>query len=151
MAKRKASFYILFAAISALCLFPNKAASKQSSFIVITNANTPVESISASELRDIYNGDRVFWKTGKRIRAARLPDDLEVSADFLSIIVGKTPSQYVQHWRHKLFSGKGLPPKVLEDAEKMMTYIEENESSVGFIPVSKKIKNPKLKTLEVID
>jgi hypothetical protein len=149
MAKRKAPFYILVAAISALCLYSSKAFSKPSSFIVIANIMAPVESISTSELRDIYNGDRVFWKSGKRIRAARLSDDTPANTDFLSIVVGKSPSQYVQHWRHKLFSGKGLPPKVLEDAEKMMVYIEENESSIGFIPVSKRISSPKLKTIEV--
>lgn len=151
MAKRKAPFYILLAAISVLCLYSSKVLSKPSSFIVIANTMAPVDSISTSELRDIYNGDRVFWKSGKRIRAARLPDDSSTNADFLSIVVEKSPSQYMQHWRHKLFSGKGLPPKVLQDAEKMMTYIEENESSIGFIPVSKRISSPKLKILEVTD
>lgn len=150
MAKRNASLYILIA-VAAIYLYSSNALSKPNSFIVITNVSSDADSISASDLRDIYNGDRVFWKTGKRIRVARLSDDNDASEKFLTVVVGKSPSQFVQHWRHKLFSGKGLPPKVIDDAEKMMTYIEENEGSIGFIPSSKRVTSEKIKILQLTE
>lgn len=150
MAKRNASFYIL-CTIAVICLHASELLSKSNSFIVITNIASPVDSISIEELRDIYNGDRVFWKTGKRIRAARLSEDSPTYVEFVSEILGKSPTQFVQHWRHKLFSGKGLPPKVIDDAEKMIRYIEENEGSIGFIPTSKRLTSPKIKPVEILD
>jgi len=150
MAKRNASLYILIA-VAAIYLYSSKVLSKPNSFIVITNISSEVDSISAGELRDIYNGDRVFWKTGKRIRVARLADENSTSEQFLTAVVGKSPSQFVQHWRHKLFSGKGLPPKVIDDADKMMTYIEENEGSIGFVPASKRVTSAKIKIIELTE
>lgn len=150
MAKRKAPYYF-FIAVAAIYLYSSKALSKSNSFIVITNTSSAVDSISKNELRDIYNGDMVFWKTGKRIRAARLSDESPTSEEFLTDIMGKSPSQFVQHWRHKLFSGKGLPPKVIDGAEKMMAYVEENEGSIGFVPASKRVTSAKIKTLALTE
>lgn len=149
MAKRLTAFLINLVFAAAICLYSICAFAKASSFIIVTHPSTQGDSISEQDLRDIYNGDRVFWISGKRVRAARLPDDNGTTADFLQLILSKTSSEFIQLWRHKLFSGKGLPPKVVSDAEKMISYIEENEGSIGFIPVTKNISNSKVKVLEI--
>jgi ABC-type phosphate transport system substrate-binding protein len=120
-------------------------------FVVIANTATPVSAISKSELKEIYSGERVFWNSAKRIRPARLPDDQSVTGEFLQSILFKTPTQFVQFWRHKLFSGKGLPPKIVDDSDKMISYIADTEGSVGYLPSDKKINNQKIKILELKD
>jgi ABC-type phosphate transport system substrate-binding protein len=122
-----------------------------SSFIVITRSTSEQSSITKNELREIYSGDQVFWSGGKRIRAARLPDDEQTTVDFLQSVLGKSPTQFVQFWRHKLFSGKGLPPKIVDDTEKMISYVSDTEGSIGYVPGKKKPENPKIKILEVVD
>lgn len=59
--------------------------SKALPYTVITNSNSEYISITNERLKDIYIGDKTFWKSGERIRAARLSDEDPITAEFLEL------------------------------------------------------------------
>lgn len=120
-----------------------------SSYVIIVNRKYDSEVITQQELRDIYSGDKTFWNSGARVRPVRLADSDPVTQDFMSEILAQSVSQYLQSWRHKLFSGRALPPKKVDSAQDVVKFVEENDGAIGFVPTASIAKSPTIKAISI--
>ncbi len=116
-----------------LLIFLNQAHAN-SKYIVLSSTEAPViERIDTDDLRDIYLGNRIFWKNGKRI----FPSHIEKSSDtmkyFLNKVLSMNPRQYNKYWRRRLFSGKGHPPIELENDNKTLDYVKKTNGALGLV------------------
>lgn len=124
-------------------------ASEAGNYVVVANQKVKSDSISKSDLKDIFLGNQNYWDSSKeRIRVARLDDELEVTQEFVTEVVGTSVSQYLQHWRRKLFSGKGIPPKKFGSDKDVISYVESNEGAIGYVHKDS-IKDANIKTLTI--
>lgn len=101
-------------------------------FVVVANKDVPVDSLSKAELRAIFLGEKVKWDNRKYIKLAFL-DEGDVSKEFLQGVVGKTPSQYDNHWQKMVFSGKGAMPQSFAEMSKVVDYVATHPGAVGFV------------------
>ena len=53
--------------------------------------------------------------------------------DFYGKTVGKSDSQMKAHWSRLLFSGKGKPPKVLDNDEAVKQWVASHPEALGYI------------------
>jgi ABC-type phosphate transport system substrate-binding protein len=111
-------------------------------FVVIANKDVPVDSLSKAELRAIFLGEKVKWDNRKYIKIAFL-DEGEASKDFLQGVVGKTPSQYDNHWQKMVFSGKGAMPQSFAEISKVVGYVAAHPGAVGFVAAGQEISSVK--------
>ncbi|MDD5434433.1 MAG: substrate-binding domain-containing protein [Nitrospira sp.] len=106
-----------------------------SDFAVIVNkANTG--TIDNSQLKKIYTGDMTTWPGGAAITAVDLPEDNPVRKSFTSSALGKTVANIKALWAQKIFTGKGIPPRVVDTDDEVKKIVSGNKHAIGYIKSS---------------
>ncbi len=100
---------------------------------VVVARESSIETLSRSDLRDIYLG-----------RMDRLPDDGPVVpidqterapsyAAFYRKYLGQSPAQIKAHWSKRIFTGRGQPPRSVEDGAAMARAVAGNPDAIGYL------------------
>jgi ABC-type phosphate transport system substrate-binding protein len=100
--------------------------------LIITNPGIPVSSLKKKEIQDIFTGKKTRWNGNGKIIIATLKDS-EVHEEFLREFVNKTPSQFRNFWRRKVFSGEGRMPKTFADEASLIDFVTHTKGAVGYI------------------
>ncbi|MCW7755141.1 hypothetical protein OOT00_14225 [Desulfobotulus sp. H1] len=100
--------------------------------LIIANRSVPVATISKSEVERIYRGQMSRWEDGSRINFAVLRGD--TMEGFLSDYVKMSASQFDQHWKRQVFTGRGQMPPAMGRASDMVTYVANTQGAIGFVP-----------------
>ena len=93
------------------------------------NAN----SLTANQVRKIYLGKTKAFPNGEEVIPLDLPSGDATRADFLKKVVKKDESALNSYWARMLFSSKGKPPKVLDDAASVKEIVANNPNTLGYI------------------
>ncbi len=102
-------------------------------YFVIGSETAKNEQVTKIILKDIFLGKKLFWKSGERIRPTHVAVTTPSFQEFLTKVLNMDASQFLTHWRRKLFSGRGYPPKEFKKSEMIVKYIESNPESIGII------------------
>jgi ABC-type phosphate transport system substrate-binding protein len=104
---KRAAFSIVMLLVLACCVpAQDKKSYKDSDIAVIVNPGNPVDSISTTELRKIFSGQKQSWAGGMsvdlfvRAQGARERDVL------LSQVLRMSESEYKAFWVKKVYSGE---------------------------------------------
>ena len=120
-------FLILF------IFFTSFSYSSSKEYFVLSTKNSGEEKIDKETVRNIFLGNKIFWKSGKRI----LPVHLRVTDSsfqaFLEDVINMDQTQFTSYWRRKLFSGRAYPPKQLERDDLIIEYVKNNTDGIGVI------------------
>ncbi|QXE90000.1 hypothetical protein [Geomonas subterranea] len=103
------------------------------SFIVIANKSVVESTLTRVELQGIFLGEKVKWGNRKHIKMAVLEDDRTLK-EFLQVILGKTPSQFDQHWVRMVTTGKASMPPAFPDGQQMIDFVARTPNAIGFVP-----------------
>lgn len=118
----------------ALCLaFPD--------ILIITNPDTQISSLKSKEIKDIFTGKKTRWNGDGKIIIATLKDSA-VHEEFLREFVKKTPSQFKNFWRRKVFTGESKMPKTFADETSLIEFVASTKGAVGYIssPTDRPVK-----------
>jgi ABC-type phosphate transport system substrate-binding protein len=115
------------------------------SIVVVSNKTSDINRISLEELKNIY------LKNIKSVNGFRIVpiDNKNFKNSFDTKILNKTPLQLNSYWAKMIFSGKSQPPVLLVDDKMVISKIESNKNSIGYI--KKDNLNSNLKILIDID
>jgi hypothetical protein len=91
------------------------------------------ENIDVADLRDIFLGNRLFWRDGERIFAAHIQKETRQMRQFLKDVLSMSPRKYNKYWRRRLFSGKGHPPVEITSDKKTIDYVKKTDGAIGII------------------
>lgn len=126
-------YLILFTLLSSASTFADVK------YYVMSKAKSSVnENIDLNDLREIYLGNRIFWRSGDRIFPAHVTTRDGVITHFLDEVLSMSPRQYNKYWRRKLFAGKGHPPKELENDTKIIDFVKKTDGSIGLLSAAPK-------------
>lgn len=102
------------------------------SFIVIANKSVAENTLTRAELQGIYLGEKVKWDNRKHIRISVLEEERTLK-EFLQVILGKTPSQFDQHWVRMVTTGKASMPPAFTDAQQVVDFVARTPNAIGFV------------------
>ena len=102
-------------------------------FFVLSNDSKKDEVINRETVRNIYLGNKLYWKSGKRIMPVHLNVADSSFQAFLEDVVDMDPTQFTSYWRRKLFSGRAYPPKQFDKDDSIIEFIRKNNSGIGVI------------------
>lgn len=108
----------------------------QADIVAVVSAKSPVIRLNKRQLADIFLG-----------RVGRFPDGtLAVPVDlvggsaerdqFYANVAGKTPAQIKAYWSKIIFTGRGQPPKAVQNGSDMKKYVAANIDAIGYIDSS---------------
>ena len=103
-------------------------------FKVIVHPDNPVTSIDREYLRNAFLKKAPTWSSGETIRPIDLSTKFPVREQFTRKVLKKTPAQLKAYWNQRIFSGKGVPPPVVDSADDMIDYVLAHPGAVGYLP-----------------
>lgn len=112
-----------------------------SKVLIITNPDTRITSLKKKEIRDIFLGRKKSWEKNGKITLAILKDR-KAHEQFLKKFVSKTPFQFRNYWREKVFLGEGESPRSFETEKKLINFVAGTKGAIGYIysPANRSIK-----------
>ena len=118
-----------------------------SDVLIIANPDTELSSLKKKDIKDIFTGKRTRWNAGGKIIIAIL-ESSDVHKEFLWEFVRKTPSQFRNYWRRKVFTGEGKFPRSFRSEAELIDFVAGTKGAVGYI--SSPAKKP-VKVIEIYD
>jgi len=99
---------------------------------VIIHPSNNIE-ISAKDIQRIFLGKSKTFPEGKKA----VPIDQAVSSDtrekFNTKILKKNNRKLKTYWARRVFTGKGIPPKVVSSPEKLKKLVENNPNAISYV------------------
>jgi ABC-type phosphate transport system substrate-binding protein len=93
------------------------------------NPNTPDKAFIAR----LYTGEARSWPDGPAAALIDQAEDSPVRADFSSQVLGRSVSNLKAAWAQLIFTGKGLPPKVIDGDAEVKRAVAANRNAIGYI------------------
>ena len=103
--------------------------------LVICNKTVPHDSLSSSDIQQIFLGRKTRWADDQKVSFVIMKDG-EVHTEFLRSYVSKTPSQYQAFWRKMIFTGQAGLPLTFNTPEEVLAYISGTPGAIGYVPAT---------------
>ncbi|MCI0653719.1 MAG: hypothetical protein L0Y39_04500 [Methylococcaceae bacterium] len=97
-----------------------------------SDGNPHNSNFNREQLREIFFARQTRWPDGQPIRAFVFPDQHPLHIRFAKEILGVYPYQLRAAWDRMIYSGTGIPPTVVENAEEMRSRIEQTPGGIGY-------------------
>ncbi|NIM11452.1 MAG: hypothetical protein GTO45_36925 [Candidatus Aminicenantes bacterium] len=109
--------------------------------LIVTNKETRLTSLKKKDIRDIFTGKKKRWENNGKITLAVLKNSA-VHKQFLKQFVSKTPSQFRNYWREKVFTGEGKSPRSFKTEKRLIDFVANTKGAIGYIsfPQDKRVK-----------
>lgn len=116
--------------------------------VFIVHPSNDVLSVNRQDIKNIFLGNNVKWDNGTQIDIVILKD-FPIHKEFTSVYLQRTPIQFQNWWRRRVFTGKGLLPKEFKTEEALVKYVSTNPKAIGYI--SPKTSAKDVKVLKISD
>lgn len=100
-------------------------------------------ALDIESLKRIYLGKQKSFDNGE----IAIPIDLQsetVREDFNKLVLNKSSSQIKAYWSKLMFTGKGIPPKELDNSQEVISAVSSNPGTIGYINASDVTDNVKV-------
>ena len=101
--------------------------------VVIVNAELNVDTLSKSQVADIFLDKINVFPTKEETDRVALPRSEPAYKLFSRQVLGRTLNQQRSSWSRLIFTGMGEPPAELSSAENIKDYVADNENAISFI------------------
>lgn len=101
--------------------------------VIIVNNQSKVASLDQEQIADIYLGKSPTLPNGDQVVAIDYHENVALRDTFHSAVTGKSQNQLKSYWSRLIFSGKGTPPKEVEDESAMKNLVAKNPDVLGYI------------------
>jgi len=98
--------------------------------IIIAHPDTPVSLLKREEIRDIFTGKKTLWNNTTKITISILTDS-DAHRKFVRDFIKKTPAQFKNFWRQKVFTSEGTIPRTFQTEESMIEFVAKTKGAVG--------------------
>ncbi len=102
--------------------------------VIVVNRSNPIDSVTSTELRKIFLGNRSHWPNGRRITIVmREPGDPERNT-ILREVCGMTEEQLNYHFLRGLYTGEILvSPKILDTPTGVRKFVFNVPGAIGYL------------------
>jgi len=116
----------------AACALLSAGASHAADFAIIVN-KTNASSVDKALVARLYTGDAKTWADGSQVSLIDQNVDNPLRAQFTTEITGKSVSSMKALWAQHAFSGKALPPKIVDGDADVKKAVAANKNAIGYI------------------
>ncbi len=103
---------------------------------VVAHKSVPVDSISKSELLDLYTGETSIWRDGEPVVVFDLKERGKTRKTFYKFL-GMASSRIKSIWLKRMLLGEADPPESLKSEEELLRKISTTQGAIGFLDRSK--------------
>ncbi len=104
----------------------------EESLVVVVSQQSPIQQLSREDLSALYLGNLMTHETTHDLRALDLTDG-EARDNFYTYLLGRSRNQMRAYWSRMVFTGKGKPPRALDEAA-IIEALQNDPSLIGYLP-----------------
>lgn len=116
--------------------------------VVIVSAKSPVSSLRADQVADIFLGQIGRFPGGSEAVALDQRIGSTERDEFYSKVASKTPPLLKAYWSKMIFTGRGQPPREVPDSLAVRRMVADNPALIGYI--DKSALDPSVRAILVI-
>lgn len=120
--------------------------SRTPAVVIITNPATPIQEISAEDLKSIFLKTKISVKGATHVEPV-VEKSGPAHATFLKSYLGKTDSALQTYYRSLVFSGQGSMPMTVSSDAEVVAFVEKTRGAIGYVDSSADIGS--VKTIRV--
>ncbi len=115
--------------------------------VVATSADRPLESLTQTQLADIYLGRQHHLPGGQGVVPIDLAEGSKARETFYGRYLGRSQAQIKAHWSKLVFTGRGRPPRSVDDSAAMATFLAQHPKAIGYL--DRALVNDNLRVIEI--
>ena len=108
----------------------------QADVVVIVNPGNAA-SLSADDVQRLFLGKLKSFPGGGEANPINQKEGQPSREQFNQTILSKSESQLKAYWSQLVFTGKGTPPKELDNDEAVKAFVANTPAGIGYIDASK--------------
>ena len=101
--------------------------------VVIVSARSPVTTLRAEQVADIFLGQVGRFPDGAEAVALDQPVGTPLRDEFYARVAAKTPPLMKAYWTKMIFTGRGQPPREETNSATVRRMVAENPALIGYI------------------
>ena len=113
-----------------LSLFCTKSALAE--ILVIINKENTIETLSKSELIDLYMGRKNRFSNNLKATVIDITPST-IRKTFYKLVTGKSIAQINSYWASQQFTNRSRPPFKVKSNEDVIYYVKKYKSAIGYI------------------
>jgi ABC-type phosphate transport system substrate-binding protein len=114
---------------------PSSEAEGEAIVVIVNKANS-ASSLSASELRPIFQTTKTSWSNGGDATPLNLPEDNSLRQAFDQAVLGLDPQRVARYWQDRKIRGGARAPKRLPTASAVLAAVAANPGAIGYVTSS---------------
>ncbi len=126
--KRRVLYVLFCAVMSAACLRAGAA-----ELVVIVSAKSPVGSLRADQVADIFLGQIASFPGGQEAVALDQRIGAPARDEFYAKVTGKSAPLLKAYWSKMIFTGRGQPPQEVANSAAVRRMVAADPSLIGYI------------------
>jgi hypothetical protein len=107
-----------------------------SDLVVVVNKLNPMQSLTKSEVIDIYMGRYLTFPDGSPVQPLDLKSNSKLKENFYLTLVNQNGRKVNAYWSRLLFSGRATPPLEVSSVAEALQQVIEAKSKMAYIPQS---------------
>ncbi len=129
-----------------LAMLPLTTPAEAQEVKLIAHPDVQTDSLSASDVKDIFLGKKSRWDNGGKITFF-ISKEPAIHSAFLKSYIGQSAVQFTRNWRRCVFGGRGKAPKSSSNNREMVNLVAQTSGAIGY--VSEGTITDKVKTLSL--
>ncbi|MDP5032954.1 phosphate ABC transporter substrate-binding protein [Paraglaciecola sp.] len=122
----------LIKAILSSSVFLSVSFSALSETVIIVNPNND-SVIDAKVAQRIFLGKEGKFSNGKEAIPVNQIADSPSRTDFDTTVLGRSSAQVSAYWSKLVFTGKGIPPKEVQNDAEVIALVADNQDAIGYV------------------
>ena len=108
----------------------------QADVVVVVHPSNS-QNLSADDIQRLFLGKLKSFPGGGEANPVNLREGQPAREQFNQQFLNKSESQLKAYWSQLVFTGKGTPPKELDNDDAVKAHVASNPSGIGYIDASK--------------
>lgn len=101
--------------------------------VAVVSTSNPVAELSAAQISDIFLGKSSRFPDGSAAIPIDQPESSAERGEFYARYVGKSAVEMKMHWSKLIFTGRGQPPRELQDAHAVKALLAQNPATISYL------------------
>jgi ABC-type phosphate transport system substrate-binding protein len=101
--------------------------------VAVVSASNPLTELSTAEIVDIFLGKSSRFPDGGVAIPIDQPENSAAREEFYLRYARKSAVEMKMHWSKLIFTGRGQPPRVLQDASAIKALLADNPAAIGYL------------------